>query len=161
MPGTYEPIQTTTLNSGSGSIVFSSIPQTYTDLVLIYDAAVDTGVLNRIRFNSDTTSTNYRCLMFYGDGSSSSNSPYDDSWIYNLPPTINSRMAGVINIQNYTSSSKYKTYISRWDNPASLGTYVTCGTWKNNSAITTVTLSTSSNLFTTGSVFTLYGIKAA
>jgi len=36
MPATYDCIATTTLTSTASSVVFSSIPQTYTDLVVVF-----------------------------------------------------------------------------------------------------------------------------
>jgi len=44
MAGTYEKIATTTLSSNQGTVTFSSIPQTYTDLrVIIKGGIVDGG----------------------------------------------------------------------------------------------------------------------
>ena len=63
MPKTYEPIATTSLPSGGASITFSSIPQTYTDLVLTTSGLAQTGGGGSIalKFNNDTlaSSTNY------------------------------------------------------------------------------------------------------
>ena len=41
MPATYEPIATTTLGSAQATVTFSSIPGTYTDLVLITNSRSD------------------------------------------------------------------------------------------------------------------------
>lgn len=56
MPTTYEPIATTTLGSSQSEITFSSIPQTYTDLVLIVaGTATSGGASFYCRVNGDTT----------------------------------------------------------------------------------------------------------
>ena len=55
MPATYEPISTTTLGSAVNSVTLSSIPATYTDLVLVWKgsfSASGSGV--GVRFNGDS-----------------------------------------------------------------------------------------------------------
>jgi len=54
MPKTYEPIATTTLGSNQTTITFSSIPSTYTDLVIVSNMGTTTASYPFIRFNGDT-----------------------------------------------------------------------------------------------------------
>ncbi|NBQ97859.1 MAG: hypothetical protein EBU12_06490, partial [Microbacteriaceae bacterium] len=56
---TYSQIASTTLGSAASSVTFSSIAATYTDLVIVVQAAVTAGsIALRMQFNSDT-GTNY------------------------------------------------------------------------------------------------------
>lgn len=65
MPATYEPIATVTATGGSSILVMDSIPQTYTDLVLIASGNTTIDDEFQLRFNSDSGS-NYRVLFMYG-----------------------------------------------------------------------------------------------
>ena len=57
MPNTYEPIATNTLGSAASSVTFSSIPSTYTDLIVVMNYANSTGLADVFfRFNGDTGS---------------------------------------------------------------------------------------------------------
>ena len=69
--------------------------------------------------------------------------------------------SAIINIQNYSNTTTYKTILGRANN-AVTGVTETVGLWRSTSAITSMTLlqSYGSDLFKTGSTFTLYGIKA-
>jgi hypothetical protein len=156
MPATYTPISTTTLGSSTNSVTFSSIPSTYTDLVLVWTAACDAGVLQRVQFNSDSTTSNYSSAMIYA----ATTARYSDSWIYNLAVTVNGLNGGQLFLNDYTSTSKYKTSLSQFGEYG-LGVYYATQTWRNTSAVTSITLQTSSNNYVSGSIFTLYGIKAA
>ena len=69
---TYEPIETQTLSSAAGSVTFTSIPQTYTDLVLVVNGRKDSSVsvdAFYCRINGDGSS-NYSWTSVAGDGSS-------------------------------------------------------------------------------------------
>ena len=70
---TYTPIATTTLGSATGSYTFSSIPQTYTDLVVVAQATISVAAGSVVQFNGDT-GNNYSYTYISGDGSSASSS---------------------------------------------------------------------------------------
>ena len=80
MADTYTLISSVTVGAGgASSMTFSSIPQTYTDLVIkVSGRNADTGGGNaRLRFNSDTTSGNYAYRSLYtsnGTSAASGNS---------------------------------------------------------------------------------------
>jgi hypothetical protein len=167
MPATYEPIATTTLGSNQTTITFSSIPSTYTDLVVVSNMGTTTASYPFIRFNGDTGS-NYSVTSLSGNGSSAVSareSGGNKIWLsydFELPTALTSNF--IVNIQNYSNSTTFKTTVSRVNNAAN-GTGAIVGLWRNTSAITSFTLNMLklgvSYDFTTGSTFTLYGIKAA
>lgn len=157
---TYTPIQTYTLGSNT-TVTFSSIPQTYTDLILITEATGTTNGAMDIRFNGDTA-TNYRRNGMYGDGTTAAayNNP---SLAYGLigAGASTARVVAITHFMNYTNTSIYKTYITR-DTTAS-ATGFACYLWKSSAAITTIALTgdpIGSNIGA-GSTFTLYGVTAA
>jgi len=167
MPKTYEPIATTTLGSNQATITFSSIPSTYTDLVVVSNFGTTTASYPYIRFNGDTGS-NYSVTTLGGNGSSASSareSGGNKIWLsydFELPTTLTSNL--IVNIQNYSNSTTNKTVLSRVNNAAN-GTGAIVGLWRNTAAITSFTLNMmklgTGYDFTSGSTFTLYGIKAA
>ena len=165
MTATYEKIATTTLGSNQGTVTFSSIPQTYTDLILI-GSTQDTrsnGNDFDIYFNNDLTS-NYSQTNLVGNGSSATSSRSSQE-IINLGPNVGSNQgyynAIIAHIMNYTNTTTYKTVLSRGNHPGS-ATVATVGMWRSTSAITRIDAFPGYTYsFTTGSTFTLYGIKAA
>ena len=159
---TYTPIATTTLGSTATSYTFSSIPSTYTDLVLIISGK-STGPTDAwLQFNSDTA-TNYSDTRLYGNGTSAvsernSNAvkTYLDSSVYLSTNQCNY----VVSIMNYSNTTTYKTVLSRFNNSA-VGTNTNVGLWRSTSAINSVKIGLDGNSYDIGTSFTLYGIKAA
>jgi hypothetical protein len=163
MPATYEPIATTTLGANTSSVTFSNIPQTYTDLVLITNTlSTGTGNDGRLQFNGDSSSI-YSSTQLFSNGSTvtSNNNTNQTSLRLLNDYHLSLRSIGIVNIMNYSNSSMWKTCISRFGtSDYSVGTFV--GTWRSNSAITSVTaLVFGGDSFVSGSIFSLYGIKAA
>lgn len=161
MPATYEPISTQTVSGTSTStITFSSIPQTYTDLVLVSTLSQSADVSTVLRFNSDTA-TNYSSARLRGTGAAAdsqraSNGTGIEYWFGTLTGFGNV----IWQIQNYSNTTTYKTAISRNNNTQDwFGASVAL--WRSTSAISTVTYSMPSGYVIAGSTFTLYGIKAA
>ena len=75
---TYVAIATNTLGSAAASVTFSSIPGTYTDLVIVTQAISATADNVGIRFNSDSGS-NYSQTWLSGNGTSAISSRYSSS----------------------------------------------------------------------------------
>lgn len=161
MPKTYEPIATTTLGSAQTTITFSSIPQTYTDLVLIYSAKYTSAGSSEMRFNGDT-SNNYSLTYLYGNGSaagSGRNSTQPAIYVDYTGSSTNF-VLNKVDIMNYTNATTFKTVLIRTGD-VSTQTAAEVALWrKTPEAITTISLFYTSN-FAIGSTFTLYGIKAA
>jgi hypothetical protein len=158
---TYTPIQTATLGSAQSDYTFSSIPSTYTDLVIVINGAASSGSTNTIKvnYNGDTTSGLYSYTRLLGDGSSPSSARASNSNFTGAGDTGSDRAVFIINIQNYSNSTTFKTHISRSNSQNFVSAYV--GLWRNTAAITSVTLAINTLQWATGTTFSLYGIAAA
>ncbi len=164
MTATYEKIATTTLGSAAGSITFSGISGSYTDLVLITTLKMTTGTPETLlRFNSDTAS-NYSYTILSGTGSVAESTRGSSATsirisYYGVPNTTANASVQITNIQNYSNTTTFKSTLARANNSA-LGTDAIVGLWRSTSAITSITVLPNSSTFAAGSIATLYGIKA-
>lgn len=163
MAKTYTPIATTKLNALTATVTFSSIPSTYTDLVLVCNAK-NTVAQNYeiwIRFNSDSGS-NYS-QTFLQNYANSTQTGRNSNITEIRPGKMNTTSfdTTIVNIQNYSNSTTYKTTLSRHNN-AEFVTGSLVGLWRNTNAITTIAVicETGAN-FAIDSTFTLYGILKA
>jgi hypothetical protein len=161
MPTTYEPIATTTLTTSSSSVLFSSIPQTYTDLVLVTNLISASGGQDLdIRFNGDSAA-NYSWTSLYGTGSvvastrNSNDTKFRTDFYGYIETTL--RENAIIQIQNYSNTTTFKSAISRANN-ANTGVDLNVGLWRSTAAISSITFV---NNLAAGSTLNLYGIKAA
>lgn len=161
MPKTYEPIATYTAPSAQASYTFSSIPSTYTDLVLVFSGSATATSYISLQYNGDTAS-NYSVTLLRGDGSVATSSRYSTTEIYaSISATNTTAINNVIfQIQNYSNTTTFKTNLSRANN-AGVSTEAGVGLWRSTAAINAVKVSSPTNNFATGSTFTLYGIKSA
>jgi hypothetical protein len=164
MAATYEVISKNVLGSNTSSITFSTIPQTFTDLVMIINGG-DTGAVQPgIRFNGDSGS-NYSRQNLTGNGSTAyGTGGQNDSLVqfgWDAYMTSAYSYLAIINVPNYTNTVTNKAVIGRSNN-ANTGVTASVALWRNTSAITSMTLlqSYGSDLFLAGTTFTLYGIKA-
>lgn len=154
---TYEPIETKILSSNQAEIDFNSIPQTYTDLVLVYSGTTTGNDAIILRYNNDANQ-NYNRVFMYGVGNGMSNSRDNGFGIFTTSLTSDGQT--IFNIQNYSNTSTYKTAII-YNDFISNAVVRTAGVWRSTAAILSVNLRLFSYSFTTGSTFTLYGIAAA
>ena len=166
-------IASNTVGSGGvSSVTFSSIPQTYTDLVVKVSARGTSGYENVIaaQFNGDASLSpkNYQNTRLYGNGTAAASDTLLTNYIQiahaNGPSgTANTFTNCEFYIPNYTSSN-YKSTSSDYvveQNLASTGTYqvLVAGLWQSTSAITSIALIPTAGNFTQYSTFYLYGIS--
>lgn len=157
--GTYTLIANQTVSgSSTASIVFSSIPQTYTDLVLIADAITTKATEDYayLYFNSDTAA-NYSRTEMSGTGSVAQSSRFSNLIPFTLHPT--NRANQIVNIMDYSNIVTYKTTVYR-NNPTWSLVDAGIGLWRNTAAINTLTITGYTANIAVGSNFRLYGIEA-
>jgi hypothetical protein len=168
MPVTYDPIATQTLGSTAASVTFSSIPGTYTDLMLVIVPASSAQKDIDVRFNGDTN-TNYSGTILTGNGSTATSIRFTNNTsgyitYYGATTTTLGNSVFIVNFMNYSNTTTYKTLLARSNN-ASTGVDLTVNMWRNTAAITSIqigpNLQQGTNTWSAGSTFTLYGIKAA
>ena len=161
---TYTPIATVS-PSGTTIVDFTSIPSTYTDLVLVMGGAMAAAanMLVRVGNGSLDTGSNYSVTQITGSGSSASSSRLSSQTEIKITEGLffntNEQCNILISLQNYSNATTYKTLLSR-SNSAGIGVNALVGLWRSTSAINTIRLYGSQN-FNSGSVVTLYGIAAA
>ena len=161
---TYTPIFTTTLSSTASSVTFSSIPSTYTDLILIASPVQSADYIS-LQFNGDT-GTSYSITTVNGQGATAvsnrqtSVAKLRTGW-YAYPSSSSlGNYIGIASIMNYANTTTYKTVLSRANNSAA-GTEAIVGLWRSSAAITSMTVLSETGNIAIGSTFSLYGITAA
>lgn len=164
MAVTYTPIATQTLGSATATVTFSSIPSTYTDLILISTSGLTTATGDTtFTFNTDTA-TNYSFTALYGTGSAAASirsATRSNISIYESPTTVLGATTSILNVFNYANTTTYKTTLSRGTSAGAI-TSAVVGLWRSTAAINQIVITNNgSTTFITGSTFTLYGIKAA
>jgi hypothetical protein len=163
---TYTPIATTTLTSGAASYTFTSVPSTYTDLVLVASIIASSGtpgVYYQVGNGSIDANSNYSSTVLLGTGSSATSYRYSGTTaIYgNVTGDTAPTVISMAHFQNYSNTTTNKTVLCRHSS-ASDYVMTTAGLWRSTSAINTIkVLAAGSNTFPTGTIFTLYGIQAA
>ena len=166
MATTYTLINKATVGSGgAGSVEFTSIPSTYTDLKLVCSIRGTTGNVDTALILNGNTS-NYTWIQIYGYGSGVGNSSGSSTassgpLIGASTYTANTFGNGEIYFPNYAGSN-YKSYsIDSVIETNATVTYMglKANLWSNTSAITSIKLQPDSGSFVEYSSFYLYGIK--
>jgi hypothetical protein len=165
---TYIPIQSVSLTTGAGSVTLGAggtIPQTYTDLRLIISAkTVSSNAQITGTLNSDGASHYSRTILWTSGSGSTRGSNRDNTstgWgtdYYGIvtPTRFNTNISDLI---NYSNTNLYKTIISRTGN-ADQGLDAVVCLWQKIDGINSITLTIGGGGFASGSIFTLFGIKA-
>lgn len=165
-------IQRVNGTGSSGVITFSNIPQTYQHLQIRFIAknSTTTSVADHLylQANGLTTSTYYSHFM-YGSGTAA----FAGNFMTQPQVTIRDAIyrsnatypnmfgVGIIDIHDYTNTSKLKTvraFTGRDGNGDGVVT-LSSGVYPATSAITSLTLSSATGNFTTTTSFALYGFK--
>ena len=172
MPATYTLINSNVLSSSAASVTFSSIPATYTDLVLRWSARLDNNSVDE-KFTLNTTggtshsetiikwnaahgtpvasgrATGLGYVETMADASTWTSNTFSSSEAYipNYANTSYNKPFGVVSMTEFNATDTWNTLVA--------------GLLNSTSAITQLTIAPSSGNYVSGSSFYLYGISNA
>lgn len=165
---TYVALDKITASGSAAQVTFTSIPSTYTDLVIVVSgnlsgAANRASLAMRVGDGSPNTSNIYSNTQLAANGTSvSSNRGINETYCFT--GVISEKIGTtVINIMNYANTTTYKTVLSRGNSlgqsaSQDIGAFVNL--WRSTSAINTIQLYVADGTnFASGTTFSLYGIK--
>lgn len=168
MATTMRLIAKNVLGSDTATVTFSSIPGTYTDLVLVMSVRSARASQRRdaldIGFNASTANFSGRRLRGSGSAASSATITRFIAEVPAATATSNTFSNVEIYIPNYAGSTNKSFSVTsvQEDNQAEAYIDAVAGLWSNTAAITeiAITSTNSANLLSTSSFF-LYGIIKA
>ena len=174
MPDTFIKIASVTVGSGgAASMDFTSIPSTYTDLVLKVSARTDGSTANgwqsgKVTFNN--SSTGYSGILLAGRGdlspvSITSATTSIEFGFYSSDAASSSNVfaSNDLYVPNYAGSNNksLSSEIAEENNAARALCGFCAGLWSNSAAINRITLTPGGGSFVQYSTATLYGIKSS
>ena len=173
MATTYTLISSNVLSSSAASVTFSSIPATYTDLVVRASVRTDRSDIQdslNLTFNGDTSAV-YSNTRFRGDGATAtSNRSSGEAYALmafgavGATATSNTFSSVELYIPSYTVSQNKPSsaFIVGENNSATAYIAAIAPLWRNTSAITSIAFvpAVGPN-FVSGSSFYLYGLKSS
>lgn len=146
---TYIPLATLTLGGNDSQVVFSNIPNTYRDLILIFNGKGTSGENFVLTLNG--SSSNFSWAQIVG---TSSNSGTNTS----IGSISTDDTTASFEFFDYAKTNKYKSFTAKTGYSSSDIRLLT-GTWSDLAAITSISLQIRLGYsFTTGSTFSLYGV---
>ena len=158
-------IQTITLSSAASSIEFTSIPQTFTDLIFFTSIRASTSGTSvepcLVTFNANTS--NYTHRTFNGSGSAATSAFGSSRLVFNAPrtgTTANTFGNVSVYIPNYAGATNksYSTDSVTEHNATEAHQTIIAGLWSDSSAITSALFAPTANNFEAGSTISLYGV---
>jgi hypothetical protein len=146
---TYIPLATISLTGNDSEIIFSSIPATYRDLILMVAGTSDSaGRAFFVQLNLDSGNQS----AVYANQTPSS---YTDTDFY--ISTNTTQFNATVQIMDYSATDKHKTMLVRSNLPAS-EVWMGAGRWASTAAVNSVRVTRSGFNLTSGTRLSLYGI---
>ena len=159
---TYTLIDSTTLTSTSSSVTFSSIPQTFGDLVIIFSGKT-TGSSGQLRWSYNNSTVGYSQSYMEASGTTprgSFTTSSDHLYVsYDYSELIDEATMARIEVMDYAATNKKSPAIIRGGRK-SAGASASVGTQNNSAAISSIEFVPTVTL-AIGSSFHIYGIAKA
>lgn len=157
MPSTFSQIATSVLSGGQTSYQFTSIPQIYSNLVVIIDGSATTISDLSVRCNGDSSAIYSRNYIF-ANGSIFGVGGDNNAGQMNIAGLSSNNTLVEINFPQYSSTVAYKPALARGSFPI-VSTNMIAGQWQSTAAITAISFTLVSGTINAGTRFSLYGIK--
>jgi hypothetical protein len=160
-------IESKTLASTAASVEFTSVPQTFTDLILLMSTRGTGGVSTQLSvtlsFNgTGGTGSSNRYLI--GNGTTVTSGALGNEIVWSNPAsstTADTFSNSSVYIANYTAATAKSISADAVleNNSTTAGLGLTAMLWNNTAAITSIQLASSGSIsFATGTTFSLYGV---
>lgn len=170
MANTYKALSTVTVGAGGiAEILFSNIPQTYTDLVLVWSTRLSsTSVATRFTLNANSSAIYSQRRLFASGGSTSGDVSNNIPWFDFKGNVANNYTANVFSnsylyIPNYASASQPKTINVDWSGENNSTTVwevgFSAGQFPSNDPVTSIKIWRDTDTIQQYSTVTVYGIK--
>ena len=154
---TYIALANLTLTSSDASVEFTSIPDTYRDLVLVAQTKATGNTYGRVRVNGDTGSNYVRIRMFGNSGGASSGvntlTAFDLSDLNTTDWNFDT-----LHFLDASATNRDKQVLIRCSQTNVSDVSAHAGRLATSSRISSITVLTDTNAFAIGSTFALYGI---
>jgi hypothetical protein len=158
---TYIALANVTLSASDSSITFSSIPNTYRDLIIVITGSTTANADLGFRFNGDS-GANYNFVYMGGNGSTPLSGAANgqsqvvlDGYFWRSTEVSTC----IATIMDYSATDKHKVTLSR-NNVAGGGTDAFANRWASTAAITSVEVRNPAQSFATGTTITMYGVAS-
>lgn len=162
--GNFTKISEQILGSTAASVTFSSIPNTYRNLILTVFATVTvkSNQAVTVQFNGDTgTNYDWGTWAFGSSTGNSSGLAATALTVGNIPDVssnANSAWYLRLAIDNYAGTTAWKNIMGSSSRRDSANLFIDSvgGFWESTSAISSLTINVAASTFAAGSIFTLY-----
>ena len=165
MPATYNLIASTTIPSATAAYTFNTIPNTYTDLKLIWSVKASTGCDGSITFNGVTSGYNYRSIFDVSQTSGAADTYGGNVTTSCVVQYFNTNVfnAGGMYITNYASATQKSIWTDNvrpnLTSTSDFSLVPMSHNWNNTATISSLTFTLNSANMTSDSQLSLYGIK--
>jgi hypothetical protein len=170
MANTYTLIASTTVSTPAFSVTMSSIPATYTDLLIVASMRTDYSGSSEGQFLINGLTSGYHSKLMVGDGTTpafySNSSLTAATWglvLNGSGSTSNTFSNHQINILNYSSTTVTKSYTvdGVTENNGAALTWLVQGGNSTTAAVSSITFQAWQSFinFVAGTTFYIYGIK--
>ncbi len=153
---TYTLVATTTLLGNTDQVVFGSLPQTYRDLILVFNGTTQVADGVGSRYNGDS-GNNYSAVRMTGSSAGAISDNFSGiSRIIETAGNTDERTLYISNIMDYSATDKHTTVITR----SSIASNVTgiASRWANTAAVTSITVFSPGSAISGGSTISIYGV---
>jgi len=151
---TYRPLQTLTLSGSATSVTFSNIPNSYSDLILIYNGTTTANIGVSATLNGDTA--NQQRTFMYGSGGTKDGGTGGPREVIYSSTTMTT---AIVEFLDYSATDKHKMILCR-SGAAGVITLASINTWQSLTALNSISISPNSGSFSLNSTFSLYGVIA-
>jgi hypothetical protein len=155
----YTALANITLGSSVSVVGFSSISQSYRDLVLVINGKVvsgtDLGIF--ISLNQDF-GTNYNEVVMTADSTGTGSFSSSNAGAFTIGRLDTTDGVYIINLLDYTATDKHKTMLTRSNISSTVRAFAQ--RWANTAAVNHIRVACSSSTWVSGTTMALYGVSA-